>query len=113
MEAVQSTPSPTATPAPVATPVVEATATPSPASESSFSSGGKLSSFLPSKLTLVDYFIAGLYIAVGVYGLITIKQFRKKQSDLPNKEEFDSILDKIDEVEYNVKKIRGKNYETI
>lgn len=104
--APQTTPAPEATP----TPAIEATVAPS---TSSFSEGGKLSSFLPSKLTLVDYLIAGLYLAVGVYGLITIKQFRKKQKGLPSGEEFESVLDKIDEVEYNVKKIRGKNYETI
>jgi hypothetical protein len=79
---------------------------------------GAVTSFPLSKFKLVDYFIAGLYVAVGIYGLVYIHDARKKlkanaEEIEPIKEEFENMNGDIEEVKYNLKKALGKRYKTL
>jgi hypothetical protein len=75
-----------------------------------------ISSVPMTKFKLVDYFIAGLYVAVGIYGLFYIHEARKKlkanASEIePIKEEFQNMNGDMEEVKYNLKKALGKRYK--
>lgn len=95
--------------APTPAPTVQTT--PAPTVETSYEQGG-VSSFAITKLKLVDYFIVGLYLAVGIYGLMYFAEARKKLKEQPNADEFENMSGDIEEVKYNLKKALGKKYET-
>lgn len=97
------------TPAPAPAPTVETA--PAPTVETSFNQGG-VSSLGITKLKLVDYFVIGLYVALGISGLMYFSEARKKLKEQPNADEFENMSGDLEEVKYNLKKALGKKYET-
>lgn len=108
-QAPEVTVAPIVAPAPVATPVAEAPQSVAP--PQSLGDGGVFEGRTNSKWKMVDILIMSLWIIVPIYGIIYYRKAIKKLDEQPTAEEFDNMVEDIEEVKYNVKKTLGGKYK--
>lgn len=107
-QAPEVTVAPIVAPAPVATPVAPAPQSVAP--PQSLEQGGVFEGRTNSKWKMVDIFIMSLWIIVPIYGIIYYRKAIKKLEEQPTAEEFDNMIEDVEEVKYNVKKVLGGKY---
>lgn len=83
---------------------------PSPAPQ--MAEGGAIGSVTGGKMNIKDIVISALLFVVSVYGILYYRKAIKKLDEQPTAEQFDNMTGDIEEVQYNVKKLMGKRYQT-
>lgn len=79
---------------------------------SSFSDGGALGSLTSGKMNIKDIVISALLITLSVYGIFYYRKAIKKSDEQLSEDEINTIYDRLDEHEENLKRAMGKNYKT-
>lgn len=79
--------------------------------DSSFSDGGALGSLTSGKMNIKDIVISALLITLSVYGIFYYRKAIKKSDEQLSEDEINTIYDRLDEHEENLKRAMGKNYK--
>lgn len=74
--------------------------------------GGAIGSITRGKMNIKDIVISALLFAVSVYAILYYRKGIKKLDESPSAEQFLNMTENIEEVEYNVKKLMGKRYQS-
>ena len=84
---------------------------PAPAPAPQMADGGAMDSVAIPKMNTKDIIISLLLITVSIYGIVYYRKAIKTLDEQITPEEFDTLADKVDEHDVNLKKALGGKYK--
>jgi hypothetical protein len=100
-----------ATPEVASAPAPAPAVAPAPAPAPQMAEGGAMDSIAKPKMNVKDIIISALLVTLSIYGIVYYRKAIKNLDEMPSADEFDSLADKVDEHDVNLKKALGNKYK--